>query len=269
MVERFVVGCIVLSLLLVTGVVAQKTIDFLGYTWQVKSGVEGPGPNNWDASADAVFVDLEGLHLTVQEKGGKWYSSEVYLPQSLGYGTYEFELGGDVTTVDINLVGAVFLYEDDSHEIDVEFARWGSKVPENGQFVVQPFQTKGNMKRFMLVKGVGVVQRIIWEPTRVVFELVQKGKIVQQWEYTGKNNFAPGKEKVHINFWQYKGMKPSDSVEQEFIVKKFTFTPLKEKEIGSDTKGDEICSLVKSQKGKVVEKGFFSMLAGKLKGYFG
>lgn len=243
------------------------TISFSGYTWQGKSGVGGPGPNNWDASADAVFVDLDGLHLTVGMREGKWYSSEVYLPQSLGYGTYEFELGGDVTTVDINLVGAVFLYEDDSHEIDVEFARWSGEVTDNAQFVVQPFDVSGNMKRFMLVNGEGVVQRIIWEPTRVVFELVQKGKMIQQWEYMGKHNFMPGKEKVHINFWQYKGMKPSDSVGHEFVVKKFTFTPL-QTNVAGDTAGEEICLLVKSQKGKVVEKGFFSTLAEKLKWYF-
>jgi len=90
---------------------------------------------------------------------------------------------------------------------------------------------------------------------------VQEGKIVQTWEYTGNNNFVQGKERVHINFWQYNGLKTSDGLEKEFIVKKFTFTPF--------DSAEGICSLVKNQKGKSVEKGFFSSLAKKLKGYFG
>ena len=261
MLRRFMLIYVILVLLLGESVVASKTIDFSGYSWQVKNGYGGPGPNNWDNSAEAVFVDSDGLHLTVGVHEGKWYSSEVYLPQSLGYGTYEFEIASDVSLVDTNLVGAVFLYEDDTHEIDVEFSRWAGEVGnKNVQFVMQPFDVAGNMKRFMLNSGSGVMQKIIWEPKRVLFELVQNGLVMQQWGYTGQNNFVPGKEKVHINFWQYKGMAPSDLLKKEFIVKKFRFTALDPEE--------EICSLVKSKKGKGVEKGFFSMLAGKLKGYF-
>jgi len=241
--------------------VPQEMVTFSGYTWNVKSGSGGPGPNKWEDRASAVFVDPQGLHLTVGLREGKWYSSEVYLPASLGYGTYSFEIGSDVTLVDTNLVGAVFLYEDDTHEIDVEFSQWGGKIVENAQFVMQPFDVTGNMKRFTLGSGSGVVQRIIWEPTRVVFELLQEGKIVQTWEYTGNNNFVQGKERVHINFWQYKGLAPSDGLGKEFIVKKFTFTPL--------VTDEAICSVIKDQKGKVVEKRFLSSLAKMLKGYFG
>lgn len=261
MLRKFMFVSVLLSLLLGGNVFAEKTIDFSGYNWDVKTGESGPGSNNWDDRTSAVYVDSQGLHLTVGLRDGKWYSSEVYLPTSLGYGTYLFEMGSDVSFVDTNLVGAVFLYEDDTHEIDVEFSRWGGEVVDNAQFVLQPFDVTGNMKRFTLVEGSGVVQRIMWEPTRVVFEMLQNGQVVQQWEYIGKNNFVPGKEKVHINFWQYKAKAPSDFLAHEFVVKKFMFMPY--------DKGEEICSLVKNQKGKVVEKGFFSSLAKMLKGYFG
>jgi|SRR3989338_6982289 len=261
MLRRLLLIYVLLGLLLVGSAFAEKMIEFSSYTWNVKSGYEGPGPNSWDANTDAVYVDSNGLHLTVMLRDGKWYSSEVWLPTSLGYGTYSFEIGSDVTLVDKNLVGAVFLYEDDTHEIDVEFSRWSGETVENAQDVVQPFDVTGNMKRFTLNSGSGVVQRIIWEPARVVFEMVQEGKVVQTWEYTGENNFVPGGERVHINFWQYKGMKPSDLNGHEFVVKKFMFTPL--------VTDETICNVIKEQKGKVVEKGFFSSLAQMLKGYFG
>ena len=57
-----------------------ETISFKGYTWNVKTGVGEPGPNYWDASSDAVFVDSQGLHLTVALREGRWYSSEAWEP---------------------------------------------------------------------------------------------------------------------------------------------------------------------------------------------
>ena len=259
--KNLVLGMI-FFLVLVTSVQAQRTLHFAGYDWVVKQGYGGPGPNNWDDESSAVFVDEAGLHLRVLSLNDKWYSSEVYLPTSLGYCTYEFEVASDVSVVDTSLVGAVFLYQDDTHEIDVEFSRWHNEVKDNAQYVVQPFEVNGNMNRFMLLPPQGnVVQRIIWEPKMITFVTLENGKIVQQWQYDGANNFAPGKERVHVNFWQYKGLAPSDLLSKEFVVKNFTFTPRDE--------SSEICQMVKMQKGKPIEKGFFSGLAKKLKEYFG
>src|SRR5437868_5795598 len=49
-----------------------KTIQFANYTWQVRSGSGGPGPNHW---ADTnVWVDSDGfLHLKITNVGGTWY----------------------------------------------------------------------------------------------------------------------------------------------------------------------------------------------------
>ncbi len=253
---------LILVLCVLVNAKTDRTVNFAGYDWAVKQGYGGPGPNNWDEDSSAVFVDEAGLHLRVLSLNDKWYSSEVYLPTSLGYGTYEFEVASDVSVVDISLVGAVFLYQDDAHEIDVEFSRWHNEVKENAQYVVQPFEVNGNMKRFMLLPPQGnVVQRIMWEPTTILFETLVNGVVVKQWGYVGENNFLPGKERVHINFWQYKGLAPSDLLSKDFVVKKFTFMPM-------DT-GSEICQMVKMQRGKPIEKGFFSGLAKKLKEYFG
>jgi len=99
---------------------APRAVDFSGYTWTVKSGYGGPGGNNWGNGEESVFVDSAGkLHLKVKNIGGKWYSSEVFLNKSLGYGKYEFVTEGPVDKVDKNLVVGLFVYADDEHEIDI------------------------------------------------------------------------------------------------------------------------------------------------------
>lgn len=70
-----------------------RQIQWSGYTWDVKSGFMGPGPNKWSDDADQVYVDSEGdLHLKILKKDRVWCCSEVYLTETLGYGTYLFEL---------------------------------------------------------------------------------------------------------------------------------------------------------------------------------
>jgi hypothetical protein len=73
------------------------TIDFSDRTWRVKGpGYYGPGPNSFSNSASSVWVDVDDkLHLTVRRVGGTWYSTEVVLVDTLGYGDYIFTTEGD------------------------------------------------------------------------------------------------------------------------------------------------------------------------------
>lgn len=207
-----------------------STIDFAGYTWKVKKGTGGPGPNNWNNYSDAVFTDSENqLHLVVKKTEGsdKFYSSEVSLPSSLGYGLYKFEIASRVDQIDQNLVAAPFLYQDDDHEIDIEFSRWTNPTGKNYQYVIQPFKVEGNRVRYNLnLDDSPSTYEINWQPDSIQFRAVQNGIEMHQWAYTGANNFTPGREKVHINFWMYQGLSPIDTTkDHEFIIKDFSFTP--------------------------------------------
>src|ERR1043166_192268 len=68
------------------------TIQFSGYTWNVKDGANlGPGPNNW--SQNNVWVDASGfLHLKISKDPttGKWNCAEVSTQQAFGYGKLKF-----------------------------------------------------------------------------------------------------------------------------------------------------------------------------------
>lgn len=206
---------------------AARTINFSGYTWTVKNGFYGPGPNNWSSDPSAVFVDQQGqLHLKVIKRDGKWYSSEVYLPQSLGYGLYSFDIVSRVDLTDTNLVAAPFLYQDDTREYDIEFSNWKTLDGQNSSYTVQPYTKAGNVSQFSLALQNGVSTHTIdWQQQMVAFASSQNNLILNQWSYIGADIFAPGAERVHINFWMIDGSAPSDGQEKELIIKSFVFKP--------------------------------------------
>ncbi len=205
-----------------------RTIDFSGYTWTVKSGFNGPGPNNWDDSSSSVFLDdTNQLHLKVSKIADQWYSSEVYLPNSLGYGTYEWETPTRVDKIDTNLVLGLFMYQDDTHEIDIEFSQWGVPSEKNVlNYTVQPYTTTGNTQSYPLVLTDGTsTHKIEWTKDYILFSTWQNGQKIGERNYTGSDNFVPGAERVDMNFWMVKGNAPATGTDQEIIIKSFKFTP--------------------------------------------
>lgn len=207
-----------------------RTVDFSDYNWQVKSGLNGPGPNYWNDSTEGVLVDEIGkLHLIVNKIGNQWKSSEIYLNKSLGYGVYEFIIESNISTIDKNLIAAPFLYADDEHELDIEFTRWGVEDDDNLEYSVQPTTNAAitNSKTILLPNiNTETLHKIEWSPDYIRFSAYNGDNKIAEWEYKGKDNFVPGDERVHINFWQLKGKAPSSGKKEEVIFKSFIFKPL-------------------------------------------
>ena len=94
---------------------------------KASTGRVGPGPNYFSASN--VRVDAKGrLHLRIAKTQGRWYSAEIGLDHSLGYGTYTWTLASRVDQLDANAVLGLFTYDDTSpahahREIDIEASR--------------------------------------------------------------------------------------------------------------------------------------------------
>lgn len=206
---------------------ASRTLEFSGYTWNVKNGNFGPGPNWWtDANSD-VYTDANGaVHLPIVNKNGTWYSSEIYLPNSLGYGTYRFETASRVDSIDPNMVLGLFLYQDDTHELDIEYSRWGWAAGPNLGYTVQPYTIKGNNVQYnVTLQDSPVIDEINWQADRIIFQTSQNGVVLKEWTYTGANNFVPGGERVHLNFWLMSGLAPMDGKNTEVVINKFEFIP--------------------------------------------
>ncbi|MBS3793264.1 hypothetical protein KGY77_11555, partial [Candidatus Bipolaricaulota bacterium] len=222
------------------GVLAKETIDFSGYTWKVKHYVRytvGPGPNYWSSSARNVRADESGnLHLKVIENKGRWYSSEVWLDQVLGYGTYEFTVDLPELPLNKNLVLGLFNYLDDGEEFDIEITSWGKNSPTSVQFVVQPSELDKNMKRFPLDKTEETkkVFSYTWTSNELVFrcedcrnEDCNDRVLQEEWKYRGES-LPEGDLKPHINLWLVEGEPPTDGEEVEITIENFTFSPLGE-----------------------------------------
>jgi hypothetical protein len=222
-----------------------RTLSFSGRAWRVKgTGYYGPGPNNFDSSASAVWVDVSGrMHVTVRKVGSTWYSSEVALQDALGYGDYVFTTLGDLDQLDPNVVLGLFLWQygpcyDTSYlwwnpynEIDVEYSRWGNPANNLAQFVAQPYDYSGNIHRFAATFSSAEItsHAFRWLPDRVEYRAWRGGPadeatspLIQAWTYTGPHIPRPEQARVHVNLWQAAG---APATNQEIVLDHFTFVP--------------------------------------------
>ena len=224
---------------------------FSGYSWYLKSSPEvrkGPSYNYWSDSDENIWVDEKGLHLKITEKDGTWYCSEIYSEDSLGYGKYIFYLDGRPDLFDKNVVLGLFTYYDNpedldkNNEIDIEFSKWGSSLPNllarNSQFVIHPAKKNTVYRYKMILNGNYSVHYFDWQKNFIEFKSVHGhnenindiGFIISNKKYYGKNIPVPNTEtKVRINLWLYdtnqdkKGDSPFDGEESEIIIKAFRF----------------------------------------------
>lgn len=213
-----------------------REIEFSGYRWKVSDSqgeFRSPGPNRF--SSENVMLDAEGrLHLKIARQDDQWTCSEVLLEKPLGYGNYSFFVIGDFTQFDPNTVVGLFLYKDDTHELDIEFARWGDSHVEPAQYAVQPFQLPGHLHRFNpRLTGTYSSHSISWREDRVNFQsfhghqLDDSKEIVYMSNWTFLNPpFEPTTEIPIINFWLAGGNQPQNEEEAEIVIARFSHREL-------------------------------------------
>lgn len=218
-----------------------RRIDFAGYGWWVLQSdwPIGAGPNFYADIPSHVYTDPDGyLHLNIAQIDSDYYCSEVVCEDSLGYGKYVYTVSSGVESLDENIVLGLFTWEDDVpqynyREIDIEFSRWGNPVNDCGQFVVQPWDTPGNMYRFDLNSPGTTTHEITWQPQEVNFvsyygQYTQNPApqdIIASWSYNGDDIPPVGGENPRINFWLVSGQPPVDGQDAEIVIEDFQFIP--------------------------------------------
>ncbi len=214
-----------------------RTLEFAGYTWDVKAGFGNPGSNLWSNDTSDVWVDDMGrLHLTLSRKeNGRWYATEVISQQTFNYGTYTFFLDADPASYDPHVVAGVFLYRDEQNEIDLEFSRWGdSENYQFGNYVIQPADYPGNQFRFpVIASGTYTTHRIVWKPDEVLFsswhghwDEAPDDRIIAQWQYAGKHIPKPNGLRLFFNLWLFRGIAPKTEDTEKLIISGFNYQPL-------------------------------------------
>jgi hypothetical protein len=223
-----------------------RTISFAGYDWEVKMRDfrAGPGPNYFSDREEDIWVDDEGLHLTISKRDGRWYCTEAILDATLGYGTYSFQTHGRVDAIDPMMVLGLFTWdgvakEQNHREMDIEFARWGDAGEyTNAQYVVQPCnQCPGcddrctRFKVDLTDEESNLTHYLIWSPGTVEFRTYYEHRIdrlpqnalVHRWTHASEYVPEPGNENIRFNFWLYQGNAPAGNQGDEVVITNFTW----------------------------------------------
>jgi hypothetical protein len=204
-----------------------STLNFAGYPWTVKSSTTpiGPGPNIYDATGP--FVDSSGgLHLQIIQTSAGWESSEVILNPTLGYGTYRWTVDGPLSTLDPNVVLALFTYDESetppaNGEIDFEASRFADAGdPTNAQYVVQPYTTPNNDQRITLSNSGVTTVTMRWVPGSVTFS----ADSLTPWTNSSSSVPTSSTEQVHMSLWLFRGVPPSNGLPVSVDVTGFQFT---------------------------------------------
>jgi len=208
-------------------------VTWSGETWSIKTSrsAVGPGPNVFDKAN--VSVDASGaLHLWVRRNaGGTWTTSEIIGPRSYGYGTYRFRIASRVDALDPNAVLGLFTWSDRApyahREIDIEFARWGNAAdPTNAQYVVQPYDAAGHLRRFTQPAGSPTIHAFTWRAGMVTWRSTDaNGTLIASYAYSGTDVPKPGDERVRLNLWLFGGAAPLNGQPVEVLVSTFAYTP--------------------------------------------
>lgn len=216
-----------------------NTITFSGYTWKIRNSpneTSTPGPNYWSNSTENVWIDNNGyLHLKITNRDGKWFCPEVYTLQALGYGTYVFHTKSSVDSLDKNVVLGLFTYKDDSHEVDIEYSRWGQEEGFNSGFTVQPapYTTDNTLDFDTTLTGLEATHSFTWTSEKVFFQTIQgnynttntpQDNVIKTWESQVSCDSTDAK--TVINLWLYHGLAPSNLQEVEVVITGFEFYPL-------------------------------------------
>jgi hypothetical protein len=220
---------------------AAASISFGGYEWTVRSGQGGPGPNTWAESN--VWLDAQGgLHLKIRQQEGKWSCAEVTMRKRLGFGRYQFQVEGRIDRFDDHVVLGLFNYPtadvggDSTHEIDIEFARWGRATNPMGNFTVWPVDkaVKQTTKTFpFTLTGGTSTHRFDWSPGRVSYQSLQglrddDGEEIARWVFEpadASKRVSAQPMPMHFNLWLFRGQPPKDGKEVEVVIRSFRFSP--------------------------------------------
>lgn len=227
------VGGAVLARTIVSGAPApapeRKTLSFGGYEWRARTAPsDRSGRPNTYAPGHA-WTDADGfLHLRVSSGPAGWVCSEVTLAQSLGYGTYRFEVR-DTGALDPRAALSLFTWDEEAlddrnRELDVEISRWGDPANRNAQFVVQPFYLPANVHRFEAPAG-PLVHTIAWQRGRVRFQTARRdGAVVASYEFASGVP-QPGRATVRMALHAFGSPDATRPIDDEVVIERFSFVP--------------------------------------------
>ena len=201
------------------------------------SGVTPGSPSN-------VFVDASGhLHLRIAKSGGTWTSAEMFSVDNMGFGTYQWQVQGNIFAMDPVTVLGLFPYGpannigvDGEDEIDSEFSQWDGTCGCNADFTVYPATGYGSPQEdaswtddYTVPGDSGITTvRMQWSPSQIVFTVMDglqplgtTSNVLKTDTYVGNATQIPQVPlPVGMNLWCFQAT-PAQT--QEVVILSFDF----------------------------------------------
>jgi hypothetical protein len=167
---------------------ASTQLNWMGHEWTITNGRMAGVARGRSSN---VQVDSTGyLHLMITRKRRSVTAGELFSKDSMGFGTYQWEIHGPVDHMDPHAVLGLFPYgpqngigRDGENEIDIEFSKWANTLCGgacDADFTVYPstgnFAAGSTEDDFKVDLGGGelVTARMTWSSTSIT-ETVMSG----------------------------------------------------------------------------------------------
>jgi hypothetical protein len=215
------------------------SFEFADMVWQAREGVGPPRDNHWwerEPAVELVYTDDDttpnAVILRTYYTDGQWYSAEIFTTQPIPYGEYCIFVDSWLDQLDADLVFGMFLYQDDTRELDIEYSLWGENhALTNAQFAVQRGYGNAFISPFqMTFNGSYSTHCIDWKPDAVIFSSyhghVQTSNALEhRWIYDRRYpGFNPqhiplaGETRLHLNLWLQNNDQPELTQETEIRI---------------------------------------------------
>lgn len=219
-------------------------LKWMGHEWTITdgrmAGVARGRPSN-------ARVDSNGyLHLMITKKHKSVTAGELFSDDSMGFGTYQWQIQGPVDNMDPHAVLGLFPYgpdngigRDGENEIDIEFSKWANTLCGgacNADFTVYP--STGNAAvgptedDFEVGLGGGelVTARMTWSSTSIT-ETVMSGlqplgttqNVLHTWTFAPTDYLVRIPQQpvpVGMNLWCFK---KKAATSQAVIIRSFEY----------------------------------------------
>jgi hypothetical protein len=203
--------------------------------------------SNTGAAANVTMDSSGYLHLKISKSGTAWTCAEMFSADTMGFGTYRWQVDAPVDKMDKNVVLGLFPYgpeggvgADGTNEIDIEYARWGNASWPNGNYTVYPNSgsTVGETTFDFTLSSTYTTSWFVWTGTAIAFTSQEGFKaagdntgIIKSWTYAPSNpsvNIPQRAMPLGMNLWLCSGCGgvPSDGQAVDVIIRSFQFIPL-------------------------------------------
>lgn len=236
-----------------------RIIDIWNLCWLVNSNDGLPGCNHFSNNPSMVWQDKAGrLHLRIDSMNGHWQSTSVETLDSVGYGTYTFDVRTNLKTLDENVVLGLSAYAKNE---DLEGRKKGNEIGIN---ISKSFGDSSHMIHYdarsgrsslrlnnYKIQNPGNNHRFIfkWTPDSLYFKANNRLKDYAQHSFLDQSRIPESLsiEHMKMNFWLYDkdrsdndneqccgcpakrgvGDPPSDGKPQEVVIQSVHFKPYK------------------------------------------